>query len=430
MKQPIARILGMALFPLMLAGNFLEAADDRFAVHEWGTFTSLQDEEGNTLGGINTDDEPVPRFVHNISGTLLIHPRVNAPRGLSKEIAVCHRDVTMRLETPVLYVYAPDGFRGTVGFKVEFRGGWLTQFFPRADVGAPGVDPKTGIAGRLPADTVGWLHWPKVSLVGEDRKGPETKDRVWLAPREVKARMLGIPGGESERFLFYRGVGNLDAPLRVVRHEADRSLKINPASVAGRSIRKLWLVDIRSNGTGAFRVVEPRSPSLDAAPLAETRDSFLPQDYSAAAIVGLRSAMKTALVEEGLFDDEAEALLNTWEVSYFKSAGMRLFFLTPLEWTNEVLPLTITGLPKQTEVTRVMVGRIELVSPHQREVIRKIAAIPNPRASGVWDPVMDEFTGLGRFARPLILDELQRRPTEALKVFVGAFGLGGYPQEP
>jgi hypothetical protein len=28
-------------------------------VHEWVTFTSLQDEQGNAIGGINTDDEPV-----------------------------------------------------------------------------------------------------------------------------------------------------------------------------------------------------------------------------------------------------------------------------------------------------------------------------------------------------------------------------------
>jgi hypothetical protein len=32
-------------------------------VHEWGTFTSLQDERGDALAGINIDDEPLPDFV-------------------------------------------------------------------------------------------------------------------------------------------------------------------------------------------------------------------------------------------------------------------------------------------------------------------------------------------------------------------------------
>jgi len=36
-------------------------------VHEWGTFTSLQDETGRTIGGINADVEPLPSFVHDLS---------------------------------------------------------------------------------------------------------------------------------------------------------------------------------------------------------------------------------------------------------------------------------------------------------------------------------------------------------------------------
>ena len=35
------------------------AAPSGIVVHEWGTFTSLQDELGRAIGGINTDDEPV-----------------------------------------------------------------------------------------------------------------------------------------------------------------------------------------------------------------------------------------------------------------------------------------------------------------------------------------------------------------------------------
>src|SRR5258708_4232454 len=100
-------------------------------VHEWGTFTSLQDEAGIAVGGINTDDEPVPDFVHNIAGMLLISP-TEAPPIFFQGAPHCHPDVTMRLETPVLYFHADRSFHGTVGVRVEFRGGWLTQFFPVA----------------------------------------------------------------------------------------------------------------------------------------------------------------------------------------------------------------------------------------------------------------------------------------------------------
>jgi len=54
-----------AIAPLARGANNL-------IVHEWGTFTSLQDENGNAIGGINTNDEPVPNFVHNIAPTLLL----------------------------------------------------------------------------------------------------------------------------------------------------------------------------------------------------------------------------------------------------------------------------------------------------------------------------------------------------------------------
>jgi len=32
--------------------------NDGLVVHEWGTFTTLQDDEGRELSGINIDDEP------------------------------------------------------------------------------------------------------------------------------------------------------------------------------------------------------------------------------------------------------------------------------------------------------------------------------------------------------------------------------------
>ena len=42
------------------------ASTDKLVIHEWGTFTSLQDEAGRSIGGINNDDEPLPKFVHDL----------------------------------------------------------------------------------------------------------------------------------------------------------------------------------------------------------------------------------------------------------------------------------------------------------------------------------------------------------------------------
>src|SRR4029453_18035049 len=101
-------------------------------VHEWGTFTSFQDEQGHTIPGINVDDEPVPLFVHRLAG-VDIYLTGSRPATWSQGAPRCHPDVTMRLETPVLYFYPPAGWE-SVPFDVRatFNGGWPTEFFSSA----------------------------------------------------------------------------------------------------------------------------------------------------------------------------------------------------------------------------------------------------------------------------------------------------------
>src|SRR5262245_3511560 len=123
-----------------LAKKPASAPSNRLVIHEWGTFTSLQDEVGRTITGVNTDDEPVPEFVHRIS-ELIPRPTELAPV-YYKGVPRSHRQVRMRLETPVLYFHPPAGrrepMRATV--KVGFRGGWLTEYYPTAQVHAPGLE--------------------------------------------------------------------------------------------------------------------------------------------------------------------------------------------------------------------------------------------------------------------------------------------------
>jgi len=358
----------------------------------------------------------------------------------------------MRLETPVLYVHAPEAFKGPLDVRVAFHGGWLTQFFPNAEADAPGI--KQGSFGRLPEGAVSRLVWTGVR-VGTHAEGPKTRERVWLAPRCVDARTLTAASGESEKFLFYRGVGHLDAPLRVSRDNAAGFLEI--ASRAGdatsvKALQRLWLVDIRPDGSAAFRFLN--APEGRAV---KTSAVFKDAEYSKRTVDSLRGSMRAELIHDGLFADEAEALLNTWELSYFKSAGLRVFFFVPREWTDRVLPLTVSGSPA---ITRVMVGRIELITPGQRALLAKIAAGPTPDSwldarqkldlgtliSGKtreWydftegrlsmrdlgfqaAPIYQAYLDLGRFRNALVLEEQKRRPTPELGKFIAGFNLEGY----
>ena len=412
------------LLPLLCTIALGAAAQPQpLVIHEWGTFTSLQDEAGRTLGGINADDEPVPTFVHGMN-SFLIQPDGEVPR-FSKGVARARPDVTMRLETPVVYFHPPKGatLPITLDLKVSFRGGLLAEYFPFAQMG------EVTNFNHLTSETVGTLAWNRLK-VGTDGKGPKTSDHVWIAPRAVNAASVTATNGDSEKFLFYRGVGNLNSPLQV-RHSADgqslslySQLRNESLWLPTMKIRKIWLASFGADGKCAFRALpEVMLHVTGEKKLLKTSASFAAGEYSKENLRQLRQQMHAALMEDGLFTDEADALLNTWELSYFKSGGLRLFFTVPREWTEFRLPMEVS-VP--AEIKRAMIGRIELVTPAQRSLMSELAKAVIPRVphteSGITytnfvpsAAVKAAYQDLGRFRSALLLNELALHPTESLK---------------
>ena len=409
---------------LCASGLTAQAQTKTLIVHEWGTFTSLQDEAGRTLSGINTDEEPLPDFVHDLNWSPGLVSR-------GKAAPLHYPDITMRLETPVIYFHGlPSVPPLTVNVSVSFRGGWLTQFYPDARWSAPGA------FHQLNARTIGTLAWPQLKISG-DANGPDTTARAWTAPRAVRATSVTATNGECERYLFYRGVGHLNAPLRVARPDGSLSLQsqLDPSVADRLVIQNLWLVESRADGGFAFRVLKPLTITADSrATMASTPANFRPPDFNATNLAELRQLMRGAIVKEGLYADEAEALLNTWDASYFRSAGLRLFFLVPRAWTDHYLPLDFSA---PAELTRLMVGRIELVTPEQRQCLSRLANAPVPerplpnlaglrQSAAKREEVPAAYLALGRFRNALIRDEQQQRPTESLRAFIKLNGLDEY----
>jgi hypothetical protein len=458
---------------LLLLTTPAGAEEKKWAIHEWGTFTSLQNESGDALGGINTDDEPVPQFVHRLNYGLVL-PTSQIPASFSKGAPICHPDVTMRLETPVIYFHPPASQTGVqqVNVAVKFRGGWLTEFFPDAQASVPGFTPQrlgsevaystTGPLGHLCSATESELQWNDLSVGGAWPLTASTA-HVWTSPRAVQAALVRTPGHESEKFIFYRGIGHIDAPLRVSRD-------LNSGELLFRSqledlpaekplpVRALWLVDIQPGGKLAFRALPPISLDHNSRKLlAHTPPEFAAADYSRDNLENLEASLRDALVADGLFPDEARALLNTWELSYFKSAGLRVFFLVPRAWTDFYLPLQ-TSVP--ADLNRVMVGRIELVTPQQRNNLHDLSRFSmariqsdatrmrfsfqlatmadnkewerlgsgrTPLSSAISVPkTYQTYLDLGRFRNALILDEAAHHPTPSLTNFIATYRLQGY----
>src|SRR5687768_1659568 len=283
---------------------------ERFLAHEWGTFTTLQDEDGKELHGINIDDEPVPDFVHNLNPFLLSKPLLSSRHWQYRQKAAPrhHPYVTMRLETPVIYFYPPVGLLEAmnVDVHVRFRGGWLTEFYPKATPHAPLLKEGQFDFGNLTPETVSSLTWSDLS-VGNKVTGPNTDEHVWLAPRKVDAAGILTREGESEKYLFYRGVGCQQAPLRIGLDRTGGRIKIHsrmsPALIGEQKAKfaVLWVTHVKPDGTSAFRTLDGFEATRDGSPvLRESSYRFEPGEYGRDNREKLHAAMHNALVEDGL----------------------------------------------------------------------------------------------------------------------------------
>src|SRR4030095_12933307 len=79
--------------------------------------------------------------------------------------------------------------------------------------------------------------------------------------------------------------------------------------------------------------------------------------------------MERALIDAGLYEKEARAMVSTWMDQWFAEEGTRVLYLLPRAWTDRTLPLQVS--PQPDSVVRVMVGRAELIMPSVDRDLRK-----------------------------------------------------------
>lgn len=336
-------------------------AHAQLIVHEWGTMTTMHAADGRAQGHMNLLDheDALPPFVHHFEprqeGAVWFAPFIKGARTSGRA------DVTMRLETPVIYFYDRAGTVAARPFdvRVRMRGGLLNDFYPQATAT---LTRKAGLAAhpiRLDQTWTGSLAWSGIRLDASEVI-PKTNARVWLAPRQVTAARISVRQ-EGEHYLFYRGLANLPA-LLTTRHSR-RSVQLDtPTDKAwvpadGAMVSRIWLVDVRSDGAVAFTTQGPVAITRSGADQTIEIARFGAHQYSVAQRTALRTSMKSELTAAGLFADEAEAMLNTWDASYFGQPGLRIFHMVPRAWTDYFLPLEMS-VPH--EATRVLVGRIDL----------------------------------------------------------------------
>jgi hypothetical protein len=288
-------------------------------VHEWGTFTSIAGEDGRAIQWFpQAGPTDLPCFVERI--------RWNFKNSLSG---------TVRMETPVLYFYAPREM--TVNVDVQFRQGVMTEWFPRP------VDDR----GRTAAAALkGGIAWKGIRLRPAAREAfpTESQSNHYYVARQTDASPLQS-GAEHEKFLFYRGVGRLPPPIAAT--------VASNGDIAVRHTRGDDLGDVMlfQNRDGAVAYQRRHVTGSET-----TFNLLVPVDESGSP----QADLERMLVSHGLFAKEAKAMVDSWRDSWFES-GTRLFYIVSNKTVDAMLPLHID--PQPAAVARVFVGRMEIVTP-------------------------------------------------------------------
>jgi len=345
-------------------------------VHEWGTFTSIAGARGQAAEwSPQTGSTDLPAFVEHFRG-----PQFKL--GLRG---------TVRMETPVLYFY--DSREENVSVKVSFAKGLITEWYPRASRVEPVVNPAAphpATWSLLHGNTDGSIAWDAVAVSPNLRAEfpNEGRDSHYYAARMTSATPLRVktPTGEQhEKFLFYRGVSTFQVPVSA-NLTADRRVQIENRIVD--EIPNTILFERRGEKVG-YRI----GGSV-------ARESLLEAPELNGNVGDLGRELEGILVSQGLYQDEAHAMLETWRDSWFEE-GSRLIYVLPEKFVNGILPLSISPSPMQ--VTRVFVGRMELVTPATKRAVERAFASHDQTTLAKY----------GRFLEPILQTMLAKDATHS-----------------
>ena len=374
-------LLTLALSALTIAGPLhgrRVQADPTLAAHEWGTFTSIAGADGQPVEWLPVQfpgPPELPSFVE--------HFRSAIGKALLRG--------TVRMETPVIYFYT--AHETSLSVRVSFSKGLITEWYPHATRLLPSTP--LPITALYEPHEDGSIAWDSITVAPNlaDDFPRENAGSHYYAARETSATPLtvkGPSGDQHEKFLFYRGISSLSLPF---------SARVLPSGViqfdnrTGQPIPALLLFERRGDKLGYHIVTSQQDRTILETPsVTGTFDS-------------LRGDLEDILTAQGLYSDEAHAMLETWRDSWFEE-GSRLFYIVPRAYLDSILPLSINPAPAQ--LARVFVGRIELVTPATERSI-EAAIASRDRAT---------LKKYGRFLNPIfdIIVKKQSDPQRAAQL--------------
>lgn len=374
--------LALLIIPLALAARSdeLEANANDLIVHEWGTFLAMNGSDGISLEGMYHEEHALPDFVHARS---------------REQLKL--QSVLIKGETPVIYFYTQKPRK--VQLDVRFPRGIWTQWYPQAVL----VGPQFTQVPRPTDLQNGRIRW-YADLIPAGTPGvtvPETSaDALWNYARDVDAAYVQTTDftkepntRETDRFLFYRGLGRAPLPVNFSSTHGG-TLALDPKSRFG--VSHVFVLRVE-DGKGVYTYRPSLRPGDRVTDVMPAWDQAKPLDQFTTS---LADDLAARLVESGLYKKEARAMVNTWRSSYFQTPGVRVLFILPQAWTDEYIPLKMRPVPAKT--VRVMVGRTELLTPEREKLaeaaIRDLASPETTTRQKAFATLKEQ----GRYVEPII----------------------------
>jgi hypothetical protein len=372
----VSRFAALALLTFALSATVgAQNVTSDLTAHEWGTFTSIAGRDGQAMKWLPQNGSvDLPDFVEHLR-------EANFKASLSG---------TVRMETPVLYFYSPR--ETTLSVKVSLAKGLITEWYPHAshvepsEVRAADVLYQRHGRGSITWDSVTVSPDLTASLPRGDPRNDTNKDqgKQYFAARETSAAPLVVKtptGNQQEKFLFYRGVSTFSLPVSatVTPNGAIHITNLYPDEIPAVILFERRGDKLGYRLGGALSGKTSGEISLDPPELTATFES-------------LSHDLEDILTAQGLYPDEARAMIETWRDSWFEE-GSRLFYIVPTHFVNAILPLTIN--PAASQTVRVFVGRLELITPATTLAVKNILATHDLAALQKYarflEPILDQI---------------------------------------
>lgn len=401
----------LLLFTSLLLPSSIHALD----VHEWGTFTVLSSSQGSAVDWYQpfSDINQLPPFTYN-------------PMAMKQRITTAR----VRMETPVIYFYPEEEM--TVSARVAFRNGTITERFPAptnqpyASVGmapfalsaqhlniiscvaipptsdqlfaqrlaeftsttTPTVTHWTG--NLLPPNHADAQHIPKVTgPAGAHYAAARAVPDAWLfRAASTNPEVTPQPVPQVEKFIFYRGAGQEVPPYYATMTNENTVRFTNHSQSASTFQVAVRVRDGRATWKQMPNISGPTQNSDRTSTVTFPEETITMEQ----ADQELSALFLTELISRGLTKAEAQAMIATWNHTWFTEPGQRIFTIVDRTWVDSTLPLAISPEPKKIE--RVFVARYEILSPETEQKLARLLETP------VTEQSTREFASLqlGRFS--------------------------------